>query len=213
MALVHDVNIFCNAGSWMPAFFQLKESMKDQGWTHLGSGDGLSALSTTSGNGNDVLTSSGSGANGMDNSRAWIHMEDADMVREVVLQRGTTDAHDWRIKYSKGDGFSGSAAADTTPLGGADEAFIHGGGTDASPTFAVNILPAVNTTLNGVAQVITEDTDAPYRFSLVCGLSGANPDFLFSMDNSVAGLVATDHDAVFFWAVTTYRFLHTKPMP
>ena len=49
------------------AIFDLKETFKAAGYTIRGSGDGIAAHSAVG----DVITSAGSGANGMNNTNAW----------------------------------------------------------------------------------------------------------------------------------------------
>jgi len=87
------------------AIYDLKEAMKSAGYTVQGSGDGLAAHSAVG----DIITQSGSGANGMDNSNAWFTIrQDAggtapfSGTREWTFQRGT-QSYSWACEYSGPD--------------------------------------------------------------------------------------------------------------
>jgi hypothetical protein len=112
------------------ALFQFKQFAKQNGWSASSSGDGLSAYSPVYTL--DVLSSSGSGANGFGNSNAWFsisHLQGG----HFCFQRGSSDSQ-FRVKYSPSVGFSSGAASNK--VGSAsDEKIILGGGTDANPIF------------------------------------------------------------------------------
>lgn len=114
------------------ANFQMKEHLKGAGWIVKASGDGLTAFSSTG----DVITSGGSGAGGMLNTRAWWRVQSPDLQREFTFQLISTASNDtqFRIKYSVSAGFTGGTPdADETPSA-TDEKLLLGGGTDAAPT-------------------------------------------------------------------------------
>lgn len=75
-------------------------------WTVTMSGDGLSAYSGTG----DVITHSGTGANGLNNANAWFVLKDPDSNREIIFHRATNH-YTWNFFYLRGASFSGGAAA------------------------------------------------------------------------------------------------------
>jgi len=97
------INLSHSSGA--STIFILKRLLKNEGWTVLASGDGISAYSSSS----DIITSAGSGANGMDNSNAWFRIEDPLSAREYVFQRGTAGHYSWKWIYSASDGFTGGS--------------------------------------------------------------------------------------------------------
>jgi hypothetical protein len=123
------------------AMFMLKALLKRAGWSVIKSGDGLSAYSSSA----DIITSASSGANGMDNPRAWFVVQMPSSGRAFCIQRNTSSGADtgksWRIKYSKSAGFTtGSPSATVVPSTGGDEQVLLGAGSDGSPTMAVLFL-------------------------------------------------------------------------
>lgn len=88
--------------------FALKELLKTAGWTVLSSSDG-----TTYNASGDQITSSGSGAGGMDNTNAWFRIEDPSSLREYVIQRSSLQ-YSWKWLYSASDGFTGGTPGATT---------------------------------------------------------------------------------------------------
>lgn len=124
-------------------FYVLKEALKAQGWTHVASGDGLALFST----GSDQITNGDSGANGFDNTRAWITLQQPSGgsgayagTRQITLQigdgAGASLGSTARIVYSPGGtAVTGACDANTVPTF-SDEVILVGGGTPAAPTFA-----------------------------------------------------------------------------
>jgi hypothetical protein len=116
------------------SIFALKELLKGTpGWSVKSSGDASTYNST-----GDQISHDGSGANGMDNSKAWfrIQMPTAQSVtREFTFQRGTSD-YQCRIKYSYSAGFTGGSPDATTTPSATDEQILWGSGTDAAPGFS-----------------------------------------------------------------------------
>lgn len=100
--------------------FNFKTLLKSAGWTVKASGDGLSAYSSTA----DIITGSGSGANGLNNSNAWFRIQDPAAKRELVFQRGTATTV-WKVKYSATDKFITGGSASVYPTS-ADEQFLIG---------------------------------------------------------------------------------------
>jgi len=93
------INLTHSSGA--ETMFILKRLLKNEGWTVLSSSDG-----TTYNASGDQISSSGSGAGGMDNTSAWFRIEDPASLREYVFQRGTQH-YSWRGLYSASDGFTG----------------------------------------------------------------------------------------------------------
>lgn len=118
------------------AMFLLKRLLKQAGWTVPRSSDGSTYNSS-----GDQISSGSSGANGMDNAKAWFVIQQPGSSRSFCIQRnsvtGADSSKSWRIKYSKGAGFtSGSPGILQTPSA-TDEVILFGSGTDASPTYGV----------------------------------------------------------------------------
>lgn len=93
--------------------FCLKELLKAAGWTAVKSGDGLSAYSATT----DILTATGTGANGCNNPGAWILMQMptvGGLNRQMLFRQGTTtnnrDNGYFNAVYSASGVFTGGAA-------------------------------------------------------------------------------------------------------
>jgi hypothetical protein len=111
-----------NAGS--TTMFQLKEVLKQAGWTHRASGTGASGtFSTTSGNANDQITNEGTGAGGLNRNNSWFVLESPDTIREVMFHRSTSD-NSWRGYYSARDTFVGTgfgAISATVPPSATDQ--------------------------------------------------------------------------------------------
>lgn len=78
------------------AMFDLKECLKQAGWVHWASGDGLALFSTTSGNVNDQITTAAAGAGGFGNNNAWWIGTDPSGSYQISIQRGTVD-RSWRM--------------------------------------------------------------------------------------------------------------------
>lgn len=95
--------------------YNLKEGLKNVGWTHWASGDGSSTFTTTPGNGSDVITGSGAGANGYDNNNAWWIGRDPSTNYQVLIQRGTA-TRSWRVFFTRsGVTFTGGSPSNTVP--------------------------------------------------------------------------------------------------
>ena len=116
----------------------LISTLMTAGWTKVADSDG-----TTYSSSGTQVTGPNTGTNGLDNSRAWVRMQApavnggavVNQKREFTFQRGTASGTDWRIKYSASALFTGGSPAATVTPSSADEVFMCGGGTDASPTF------------------------------------------------------------------------------
>jgi len=111
------------------AIYILKATLKTAGWTVPRSSDGTTYNAT-----GDEITQSGSGANGMNNSRAWFVVQSPNGEHQWCFQRETDDTNEWRVKVSALDGFTGGAPSATQVPSATDEQILHGSGTDASPT-------------------------------------------------------------------------------
>ncbi len=177
------------------AIFALKALLKAQGWTVKSSGDGLSAFSSSG----DIITGSGSGANGMNNALAWFRIQDPGGVREFVWQRANTSAHHWWTTYSAQSKFTGgspSATARPTATDGQNfigtnttglDAFLGGGGDG---TFRFQMMA---------------DSSAPYTWYILAYSSGGSTcRGCYFMDSLQSGSYdAADTDPVVLGAFTT----------
>jgi hypothetical protein len=123
-------------------YYHLKTALISKGWTVVASGDGASAYAA----GSDVITSGNTGANGYDNTRAWICLQQPSGGsgnfagnRQICLQvgdDGDDSKYRTRVVYSRGGtAVLTSCNANTCPTF-SDEVILLGGGTPASPTFA-----------------------------------------------------------------------------
>jgi hypothetical protein len=136
MAFVFDVNR--HPATISEAIFRFKEVLKTAGWTVPRSSDG-----TTYNSSGDQVTHGGSGANGMNNTRAWFVIEvpagavaPYTTVRQFCWQISSAPGTSQRIKYASGATFTlGAPAATVTPSATGEQILI-GAGTDAAPTFA-----------------------------------------------------------------------------
>jgi hypothetical protein len=130
--------------------FDWKTLMKSAGWTVPSSGDGVSTYSASS----DVITVRGTGAGGIYNSGAWFRLAKAGV--ELLVQTSAS-GNTWRIAYSPAAGFTGgSPGANNTP-DAADQVFLLGGGTGASPSYAIWF---GNSTLDVFAAGADQDDDS-----------------------------------------------------
>lgn len=182
--------------TWADAAYKLKELLKRAGWTVPRSSDG-----TTYNAAGDQITSGGSGANGMNNARAWFVIQSPTLTRQFCFQRqattGANTAGSWRIKYSKGAGFTGGSPAATVTPSATDEQVLIGGGTDASPTFGAWTAATDNT----LRFQCGADNVAGYSFFCFATTSGAGTvpvGCQFGFDSLVSG-PAGDPDPYAIW--------------
>jgi len=113
MAYQYDVNNFVGVNGGAEVIFALRQLLVSCGWTVVADADGT----TYSGTGVQI-THAGSGANGMNNSRAWFHIRGpATMVprREFCFQRGASGVAYWWIKVSAEDGYDVAGDANDMP--------------------------------------------------------------------------------------------------
>lgn len=125
--------------------FNLKEFLKAQGWSLQGSGDGDSNFNNA---GTDVITSAGSGANGIANTNAWWRIQSPDLQREYLFHRNT-GVSDWDLRYSQSAGFTGGTPGPDTPPTAADEQLVVSGFSSNSST-AFFHMAVQDTALNGI---------------------------------------------------------------
>lgn len=149
MAWIYRPNIFAGSGDGRQIVWNLKEMLKDAGWTVIESATG-SAYSA-----GDILDAPGDFG-----TRSWFRVqmpEHRGQKREFVFQKGSSD-RSWRVKYSKAAGFTdGSAGSNETPSA-IDEMMALGGGTDNSPT-TDNIFMS-----QGLWSQMGAQNSAPYGF-------------------------------------------------
>src|SRR5688572_11676863 len=102
------------------AMFNLKEDMKAGGWSVAISSDG-----TTYNGSGDVITTSATGAGGIDNADAYFVLRRDDCPDWLIERR--TDAQAWDFSHSITGAFAGGNA--TTPPTAGDEVLAFLGGT------------------------------------------------------------------------------------
>lgn len=132
MAKFHDVNTVIGANGGAEAIKRLIDVMISAGWTKVADSDG-----TTYSSSGTQVTGYASGANGLNNARAWVRMREPGGRREFLFQRDTsTNEQNWRVLYSALDRFTGGSPGATQTPSATDEQTILGGGSHASPSFA-----------------------------------------------------------------------------
>lgn len=112
MAAIFTTNY---SGTAFGAVYQLKQLLKQAGWTVTKSGDGMSAYSPSG----DVITHGGTGANGMNNNGSWFVIRQPftrGAAREFCFHKasGATN-QSVRWTYSKAAGFTGGSPGASTP--------------------------------------------------------------------------------------------------
>ena len=157
-------------------FFELKERLKAQGWTVPRSGD-----ASTYNSSGDQITSSGSGAGGMRNNRAWFEIRSPDGQHNFIFQV-PFPGYSWRNKYSE-NAFTGGTPSANTCGSAVNEVVILGSGTDASPSGASAFRFSASSRLMNVS---VED-QAPYRFWANGHVVGTlAPDAITCVDQFIA---------------------------
>lgn len=136
------------------------QGMVSAGATIVGSGDGLSATSTTT----SILSGgAATGANGFDNTGAWVQLQmpaRSGVTYYLVIQHDTIGGGRAKLHTAK---MSGSSTATRVPTGGT---VVLGSGTDASPTYA-GLCSSIS-----VKQHVIYDAAAPFDFFSVAYPSG-----------------------------------------
>lgn len=130
------------------------------GWTKLSDSDG-----TTYSSSGTQVTGGNSGANGLNNTRAWVVLQSpaGGSSRQLCIQSTFNDGQYWRLKYSRSAGFTGGSPDAITVPSATDEAVIFGGGSDASPGTVLYMPPS-----NTYYMQCIMDTAAPYSLLMVC---------------------------------------------
>ena len=108
MAFTFNVNGSAPA-TFAACIFALKEQLKTAGWTVTSSSDG-----TTFNGSGDQISSSGTGAGGMDRGNAWFAIQMPGGTRAFAIQLtqvGSGVNGHWRVRYSPSVGFSGGSAS------------------------------------------------------------------------------------------------------
>lgn len=156
--------------------FQLKSLLKTAGFVIWGSGDGVSAYGAP-GSGTDVITSAASGANGMNNNRAWFNVRDPANGLTISFQYLDTANHGLRCKLAANGFTTGSPAANRVPgpTVSGDELVLFGGGTDASPDIGAQYWNYQQNTTRYAAYAIGLGGGDTLRGFFMCGWgSGTN---------------------------------------
>lgn len=114
--------------------YYIKTQLKLAGWEVTASGDGAGNYSTFG----DVITSSGTGANGVDNASSWFCMKKycqlTEQWRHFSYQNSNTLGN-IAVFDSHTAGFTGGSPSATRRQPATDEKSVKGGGTDASPSY------------------------------------------------------------------------------
>lgn len=111
MAKVASVNVDCATNGGAAAIWNLVNLLTSNGWTKFADSDGT----TYSGAGTQV-TGPGSGANGLNNSNAWVALRDPSGAsgRKYLFQRGSND-YSWWIRYVRSATLNTAGNATTMP--------------------------------------------------------------------------------------------------
>ena len=129
MAKFSDCNTITSSTTGVPTFI-FKQTLKAAGWTVPSSSDGLTYNAS-----GDQITTSGTGAGGLQNTRSWFRLRDPGGRRELCIQYASISGSlQWRVKFSEVSRFTGGSPSATVTPTAADERVVWGGGTDASPT-------------------------------------------------------------------------------
>lgn len=129
------------------------------GWTKTQDSDG-----TTYSNTGTQVTGGNSGANGLNNLRAWVVLQSpaGASSRQICIQSTFNNGLYWRIKYSRQAGFTGGSPDAQTVPSATDEAVVYGSGSDASPGTTQYF--GQNTTYY---MQLLADNASPYSFALI----------------------------------------------
>jgi hypothetical protein len=162
------------------AIYRLKEFLKAAGFTVPRSSDG-----TTYNASGDQISSSGTGAGGLNNANAWFVLRQPasyrGLQREYCFQRGSTHLL-WRITFAVlGDFTSGPTATQAPNSASNTRNHIFGSGTEAVPTFA-SLFPAF---ASGETIRACVDNASPYGWWLAFYSSGLQT--LLAVDPVVPG--------------------------
>lgn len=141
--------------------YAVKEHLKANGYVVLASGDADSNYSSSG----DIITSFGSGANGMNNDGAWYRIQSPNGLYEWIRQIGdvSTTSPGQRTKFSRRDGFTGGSPSITQVPSATDEELELGGGTDASPTYSGGSYASATSGSDRRLLGVVDDA-APYGF-------------------------------------------------
>lgn len=173
--------------------FDLKEAMKAAGYSVRGSGDGIAAHSAVG----DIITQSGSGANGMNNSNAWFTIRQDgggtapfSGTREWTFQRGA-QSYSWACEYSGPDTtFDQSTGnATTRPTG-----VVPGDIQPFTPASGFNTI--FSTTLNFTYQIRVGNDAENFLWYLVAYPNGGGntKGHLFFLPLNTETITATEDD-------------------
>lgn len=113
-------------------FYQLITVLLAAGWTKIKDSDG-----TTYSSSGTQVTGGGTGANGLNNVKAWVNMKaPGSGNQQFVFQRGTAGDASWRITYSPAVGFTSGSPSATQVPSATDSQTCLGSGSDGTPGFS-----------------------------------------------------------------------------
>lgn len=189
--------------NWADCMFRLLQTLAAAGWQTIAWSDGTTPHNTPIPNpfpystGTIGFSAFGGGANNLDNSRAWIVMQQPPQsgaltvgapyagTRQLCWQHSVVNNQQWRLKYSFSGGYTSPSVAGTaqnTPSINAaigDEVFVFGGGSDASPTFDTLFGAGTNggSRCNMMADdgfLVSGSNPTPYGWYMVTWTAGAS---------------------------------------
>jgi hypothetical protein len=178
------------------AMYSLIARLVAAGWTKKSDSDGTTYSAT-----GVQVTSGAAGANGLANNFAWVRLQSPAGAgsTELVIQRSNVNNTQWRIKVSMAAGFTGGSPGATQVPSATDE-YLIGGGTDASPTFAVFFGGADGTYRYSCGA----DNAAPYTFwAGAFPTGGASPNHAFVLDFFTGGPAGDGYTYAVYWSNST----------
>lgn len=199
MAYSYDVNNVGGANGGAEVMLALKDLLVSVGWDVPAWSDGLT-YNVVGG-----ITHAGSGANGLNNSRAWMRLRAPSGMsprREFCLQRGTGGNTTWWIKVSAEDGFTVGGDVDDMPTA-TDEANLHGSGVAGLALFG---------TASTYKFHLGADAASPYAWWLVALVNGTGvtTGVLIFEPLATAGSPTADDDKAVYHASAAASGLATS---
>jgi hypothetical protein len=179
-------------------WWNIIQCLLSAGWTHWASGTGTGGtFSTTPGNVNNQITSTGTGAGGFDRNNAWIILRCPASKRQILIQRGTASTA-WRVYYSALDTFNGTgfgAVSATVPPSATDQQQLIG----AAAAFVTFATPSASlyTRFHCVAYSDAVNTDVYSFYAWATSPSSPTISFVFCLE-ALRQYNASDADPLVF---------------
>jgi hypothetical protein len=180
---------------WVTTFgeilFYFKQTLKQAGWTVIKSGDGLSLYSSST----DIITHSGSGAGGINNTNGWFVLKHPTSSRQIQMWRGSASYSSvcGNIYYSYSAGFTGGSPTATTRSTATDEKLLMA--TDVYSTVAPI---ALNTNMR--LHIVADNSGSYGFYAFWHALGGGAPTAVWMMDPLLPGTYsASDVDPYIYY--------------